>query len=53
MITCSTRSPSVTIVGASVVVELEVDLAPPRLLSEARVGLLDEHTDVDLLRRAP
>ena len=33
-----------------ILVELEVDLAAPRLLAEARVGALDEHADVDLLR---
>ena len=50
VITCSTRSPSVTIVGASrILVEREVDLAAPRLLAEARVRLLDERADVDLL----
>ena len=54
VITWSTRSPSVTIVGAlRILVEPELDLAAPRLLAEARMRLLDEHAHVDLLRVAP
>ena len=48
--TCSTRSPSETMTGASPVPRQRVvDLAPPRLLGERTVRLVEESLEVDLL----
>ena len=45
----STRSPSETITGAAVAVAAVVDLAPPRLLAEGGVRLVDQAAHVHLL----
>ena len=46
---CSTRSPSVTITGSASTSLRVVDPAPPRLLAERRVRLLEQPRHVDLL----